>query len=225
VEKWYPPNDDIRICLFDIQRSWSKNAFWVVNNTKWRKWCKFVSLLFNNTFALPVLTLSTKCPNRVFFIDWSIYRLFLLNRFWKLEPLQMMIIVHVSSTCSVVELKTRFETWITRNVVNGVNLFLFSYLITLTIYLCSQCPPIVQFKYFKFDCSIYIQFVLNSGWKPDSHQMMIFVYVCWTCSVVEVTRFQTWNEVNGVYTFHISYLLTILVLDIKLTCAPHGHQI
>jgi hypothetical protein len=35
--------------------------------------------------------------------------------------------------------------------------------------------------------------------------MVILVYGCSTCSIAELnTRFETWNEVNGVYTSHIS---------------------
>jgi DNA-directed RNA polymerase subunit RPC12/RpoP len=124
-----------------------------------------------------------------------------------------MIFVYVCSTCSVVELKTRFETWITRNNVNGVNLFHLSYLITLTSYLCSQLAPNVQIRYVMCNWSIYRLFVLNTGWKRDSLQMMIFVYVCSTCSVVELkTSFETWitrNDVNCVNLFHLSYLITL----------------
>jgi hypothetical protein len=64
-----------------------------------------------------------------------------------------------------------------------------------------------------FDWSIYKQFLLNTSWKPDFLQIMIFVYVCSTCSVFELkTRFDTWiarNEVIGVYWFHLSYLITV----------------
>jgi hypothetical protein len=67
--------------------------------------------------------------------DWSNNVLFVLNRGWKLYSLQMMIFVNFSSTISVVELKTRFETLITRNDINGVGSFYLSYLITLKAYL------------------------------------------------------------------------------------------
>jgi hypothetical protein len=148
-----------------------------------------------------------------FIFDWSIYRLFLLNSGWILEPLQMMIFEHVSSTCSVVELKTRCETRIRRNVVNGVKFFLFSYLITITTYLCSQSAANVQINYFMFDWSVYRLLALNRGWKRTSHQMMIFVYVCSTCSVVEQkTRYEPWitrNDVKGVNLFHPPNLITL----------------
>jgi hypothetical protein len=112
---------------------------------------------------------------KYFMFDWSIYRLFVLNRGWKLDFLQMMIFVNVCSTCNIVEQKTRFETRITRNDVNGVNIFHLPYLITLMGYLCSQWAPDVQIKYFMFDWLIYRLFVLNRGWKPDPLQMKIFV--------------------------------------------------
>jgi hypothetical protein len=148
---------------------------------------------------------ATNIEIRYFTCDWSICRLFVLNTRWKRDSLQMKTFVNVCSTCCVVERKTLFETWITINDVNGVNLFLLSYLITLTTYLCSQCAPIVQIKYFMFDWSIYRLFVLNRCWKRDSLEMMIFVYVCSTSSVVELkTRLESWNEVNGVYASHIS---------------------
>jgi hypothetical protein len=144
--------------------------------------------------------------------DWSIYRQFVLNMGWKRDYLQMMIFVYVCSTCSIVELKSRFETWMTRNDVNNVNLF-FSYLITLMTYLCSHRAPHVQIVYFIFDWSIYRLFVLNRGRKLDSIQMMIFVYVWSKCSIVDLkTRLETWkrNDVSGVNLFLFSYLITIL---------------
>jgi hypothetical protein len=128
-------NDVILICLFDIQSSWSKTRFetWITRSD-----VNDVNLFLFFYLITLMLYLCSHClPNVqiVFFIfDWSIYRLFLLNRAWNLEKIQMIIFAHVCSTCSVVELKTRFEKWISRNVVNGVNLFLFSCLITLTTY-------------------------------------------------------------------------------------------
>jgi hypothetical protein len=70
--------------------------------------------LFNKTYVIPVLTMDTKCPNQVFYV-W-----FVLNRGWKRDPLQIIIFVYVSSTCWI---KTRFESWISRNDENGVSLF------------------------------------------------------------------------------------------------------
>jgi hypothetical protein len=199
-----------------MKHIWTCIAFWNMNNMKWRKWCKFdIHLLFNNTYGFPVLTKDTKYPNQVFIFDRWIYRSFVPNTGWKRDSLQMMIFVNVFSTWSIVELKTRFETWITRNDVNGVGLFHLSYLLTLMAYLCSEWAPNVQVKYFMFDWLIYRLFVLNGTWKRDSLQIMIFVYVSSTWSIGEIkTRFETWitrNDVNGVRLFHFSYLITLIV--------------
>jgi hypothetical protein len=43
-----------------------------------------------------------------------------LNAAWKLDSFQTRIFVYVCSTGNVVELKTLFETWIERNIINGV---------------------------------------------------------------------------------------------------------
>jgi hypothetical protein len=118
---------------------------------------------------------TTNVQINYFMYDLSIYRLVVLNRGWKRDFLQIMIFVYVCSTWSIFELKKRFETWITRNDVNGVSFFLLSYLIILMAYLCSQRTTNVRIKYFMFDCSIYRLFVLNACCKRDSLQMMIFV--------------------------------------------------
>jgi hypothetical protein len=107
---------------------------------------------------------SRMTPNvhiKYFMFDWPIHSLVVLNRAWKRNSLKMMIFVNVCSTWGMVQLKTRFETWITRNDVNGVSLFHLSYLITLMGYLFSQRTPNVQIKDFMFDWSIYRLFVLN----------------------------------------------------------------
>jgi hypothetical protein len=122
--------------------------------------------------------------------------------------------VYISSTWSIVELKTRLETWITRNDVNGVSLFHLSYLITLMAYLCLQWTHNVQMKYFMFDWSIYRQYVLNRSCKRDSLQISIFVYVSSTWGIVELkTRLENWitrNDVNGVSLYHLFYLITLM---------------
>jgi hypothetical protein len=117
----YSPKNDICICLLDMQPSWIKNSFWDVNKKKWHNWCKFVShFLYNN--GLAVLTMDTKSPNQVFLMfDWKINRPFLLNSGWNLNYLQIKIFVHVCSAWSIFELKIPYETWITRNDVNGVS--------------------------------------------------------------------------------------------------------
>jgi hypothetical protein len=147
LETWISPIHDIRICLFDMQRSWIKTRFetWITRND-----VNCVCFLHLPNLLTPTAYLGSQwAPNiqiKYFMFDWSIYRLLVLNRGWKRDSHQMMIFVYVSSTCSVVELKTRFETWITRNVVNGVNLFQLSYLITLTTYLYSKWAPNVKIK-------------------------------------------------------------------------------
>jgi hypothetical protein len=134
-----------------------------------------------------------------------------------------MIFVYVCSTWGIVELKTRFETWITWNGVNGVWLFHLSYLLTHMAYLWSQRTPNVPIKYFIFDWPIYRLFVLNTGLKRYSLQMMISENICSTWSMVQIkTRFDTSirkNDVNGVSLFYLSYLITLI-----FTCAHNGHE-
>jgi hypothetical protein len=176
-----------------MRHSWTKNAFWAVSNKKWRKLCKFVSpFLFNNTYSLPVLKMDTKCPNQVFsLVD--------LKTICAKKRLETWLFPNNDIRKRMLDmkhcwLKTHFETWIIRNDVNGVKLFHHCYLITLMDYLCSQWTRIVQMKYSMFDWSIYRLFVLNRGWKRDSLQIMVFVYVCSTWSLVELkSRFETWK--------------------------------
>jgi hypothetical protein len=170
--------------------------------------------LFNNSYDLPVLTKDSKCPNQVFHFDCPIYRLFVINMGWNRDSIQRMIFVNVCSTWSMVELKTRFQKWLTRNDVNGVSLFHLSNLTTLMACLCSQRSPKVQIMYFVFGCSTYRLCVLNTGWKRDFLQIIIFVYVCFTRGMFElITRFEMWitrNDVNGVGLLHLSYLTTLM---------------
>jgi hypothetical protein len=114
------PNDDIRKCLLDMKRGSNKNTLWNVNKKEWLKWFKMVQpFLFNNIYFLPVLTMDTKCPNKVF------YDCLVINGAWNLVFLQIMIFGNVCSTEGVVELNTRFETWITRNDLSCVSFFTF----------------------------------------------------------------------------------------------------
>jgi hypothetical protein len=151
---------------------------------------------------------------KYFMLYWSIYTLFVLNRGWKRDSLQIIIFVYFCSKWSIDELKTRLETWITRNYVNGVSLFNLSYLITLMVFLCSQMTPNVQIKYFMFDWSIYRLFVQSTGWKRDSFQMLIYVNGYSTWSMVQLkTLFETSItriDVYGVSLFHLSYLITLI---------------
>jgi hypothetical protein len=166
-----------------------------------------VQVFFNLCYLITLMTYlcSQRTPNvqiKYFMFDCSIWSLFLLNTRWKRDSLQMTIFVNVFPTWSIVELKKRFETSITRNDVNGVSLFNLCYLITLMTYLCSQRSPNIQIKYFMFDWSIYRLFMLNRMWTRYSLQMTILVNVCWTWRIVEIKkRFETWltrNDVNGV---------------------------
>jgi hypothetical protein len=151
----------------------------------------------------------------------SIYRILVLNTASKCDSLHMMIFVNICSTWSLVQLKTRFVTWITRNDVIGVSLFHLSYLITLKAYLCSQVAPNVQIKCLMFDWSICRLFVLNWVWKRDSFQIMIFAYVSSAWCIVELkTRIETRitrNDLNGVSLSYLSDLITIM--------AHNEHQI
>jgi hypothetical protein len=145
--------------------------------------------------------MDTKYPNKLFSI-W-LDGLFVLNSGWERDSLKIVIFLYVCPTCSVVNLKTRFETWKARNDVNGVSLFHLSYLITLMAYLCSGWTPNAQIKYYMFHWSIYTLFVLNRAWKHDFLQIMKFEYSGSTWSIVELkTRFDTWitrNDVNGMF--------------------------
>jgi hypothetical protein len=158
-----------------MSHSWTKNAFWDVNNKKWPKWCNFychyylttlMAYLCHNghqmskwnilclietwitrndvkgvsSFNLSCLItiMAYLCSERIpniqinyFMFDCCIYRLFVLNRGWKRVSILIMIILYVCSTWGIVELKTRFETWITRNDVSGVSLFHLSYVIII----------------------------------------------------------------------------------------------
>jgi hypothetical protein len=42
LETCLPPNNDIRIYLRGMRHSWTKYAFWDVNNTNWCKCCNIV---------------------------------------------------------------------------------------------------------------------------------------------------------------------------------------
>jgi hypothetical protein len=234
-----------------------------------------------------------------FRFDWSTCRLLVLNRGWKRDSLQIMLFGYVCSTWGTVELKMRFEAWITRNYVKGVSLFYLSYLITvmaylcsqrtpnvqinyfmfvpstdylclilagilissnddfrkcfldmmqgwtknafwyenikndvngflhlpnlisLVVYLCSQWTPHIQIKYFMFDFSIYSLFEINRGWKRDSLQILIFVYVCSAWGIVELKiRFEAWITRNGESFFHFPDLITLMAYP-YLQCTPH----
>jgi hypothetical protein len=190
-------------CFLHMRQSLNKNAFWNLIKRNDVNGVSFFHLTY--LISLMVYQFSQRTPNvliKYFMFDWSIYRLFVLNRGWKRDSIHIMIFQFVSSKWSKVKLKTCFETWITRNNVNGVSLFHLSYLITLMVYQCSQTTSNVQIKYFMFDWSINRLFVIDRSWKRDSLQIMLFVHVCSTWDIFELrTRFETWitwNDVNGV---------------------------
>jgi hypothetical protein len=169
--------------------------------------------------------LFTKCPTRVFYI-WLDYRQIISSK----EGLETTTtpnddFVQVCSTCNVVELNTLFETWISRNVVNAVNLFLFPYSLTLSTYLCSQWAPNVQMNYFMFNWSVCRLLVLNRCWKPISHQMMIFV--CYFDMQRSWTKNELW-AVNNMKCrkwckFFSPFNLIILTTYLCLQWAPNIH--
>jgi hypothetical protein len=81
--------------------------------------------------------------------------------------------------------------------------------------------------YCMFDWTIYRLFVVTKIWKRDFLQMMILLYVFSKCSVLEhKLRFETWiarNRVNGIYLFHLYYLITLLAyLFSQSSCAKYG---
>jgi hypothetical protein len=125
LENRFNPNHNIRNCLLGMKHGWTKNAFSDVNNKKWSKWCKFAH--FSYLITLMAYLCSQCTPNiqiKNFMFDWSICRTFVLKRGWKRDSFQIMIFVNVRSACRVDELKTRFETWITRNEVSGISFYL-----------------------------------------------------------------------------------------------------
>jgi hypothetical protein len=219
VLNWGWKHDSLQIMIFVyICSTWSvdelKTRFetWITRND-----VNGVNLVHLSYLITPMACLSSQrspiVKIKYFMLDCSIYILFVLNTGWKRDSIQMLIFVKVCTTWRLVQLKTTFETSITRNDIYGLSLFHLSYLITLKAYLCSQRTPNFQIRFFIYAWSIYRQFVLNRGWKPDSFQIMILGYVCSTCSVVElITRFETWkgrNLSNGVSLFHLSYLITL----------------
>jgi hypothetical protein len=135
-----------------------------------------------------------------------------------------MIFVYVCSTWTLYELKTRFETLISRNVVNGVSFVHLYYLITLMAYLCSQWTTNVQIKFFMFDWSIYSLFVLNRSCKRKFLQIMIFEYV-WSAKKISWTKNAFWNmnnkkwckwcKVVSSFLFNNSYALTVITMNTK----------
>jgi hypothetical protein len=116
LETWFSPNDNIRKCLTHIMHGSVKNAFWDVNIYKLRNGVILNHLSYLITLMVYLRSHWTrKFQNKYFMFGWSIYRLFVPNTASKRDSFQMMIFVIFCSTWCMVQLKTRFETWISRN--------------------------------------------------------------------------------------------------------------
>jgi DNA-directed RNA polymerase subunit RPC12/RpoP len=156
--------------------------------------------------------------------DCSIYRIVILTTGRRRNFLQM-IFVYVCSTCSVLEIKTRLETWKARIEVNVVYWFHICYLVTVLALVIKLTGAPNRYQLSKSVIRFFnLQTIFAyTGWKPDSLQMMIFLYICSTCSVVFLkTQFETLierNDVKGVYLLHFSYIITIL-----FTCVNNWHH-
>jgi hypothetical protein len=131
LEKWFSPNDDIRKFLLDMKYYSTKRSFWFVKKNDLNDVSLFLLCYLITHMVYPHFQCTPSVQIKNFMFDWSFYRLFVLNGCWKHDSFQIMIFEYVCSTWSIVELKTRFETWIKRNDVNGVSLFHLFYLITL----------------------------------------------------------------------------------------------
>jgi hypothetical protein len=134
-----------------MKNGWTENAFWDVNNKKCRKWCKFGSpILLIKLMAYLCSQRTLNVQIKYFMLVCSINILFVLNRGWKRDSTQIMLFVYICLKCNLVELKNRFQTWITRNDMNDVSLFHLSLIITHWAYVGSQWTPNVQIKIFKY---------------------------------------------------------------------------
>jgi hypothetical protein len=91
-------------------------------------------------------------------------------------------------------------------------------------YVCAQRTPNVKINYIIFDWSISRLVVLNRGWKPEPLQIIIWVFVYSSFSIVKLkTPFETCitrNGVNGVcfislFIFNNIYGLPVFTMDTK----------
>jgi hypothetical protein len=153
----------LMIIFLNVSSTWSI----VELNTRFEAWItrndvNGVSFFHLSYLITPMAYLCSQWTPKVqikyFTFDWSIYRLFVLNRTCKGDSLQIIIFVYICSILGIGEPKTRFHTWITKSNVNCVSLFHLSYLITLMAYLCFQRTQNIQVNYFMNDSSIYILF-------------------------------------------------------------------
>jgi hypothetical protein len=114
--------------------------------------------------------------------------------------------------------KNVFETWITRNDVNGVSFFNLSYLITLIAYQCSQRTPNLQIKYFMFHWSIYRLFVIHNAWKRDSPKNYIRICLLdvrhsWTKKAfwdVNIMKWRKWCKFVSPFLSKNAYTIPVL---------------
>jgi hypothetical protein len=215
LETWIFPNGDIRTCLFDMQRSWTKNAFWDVisrNNVNGVNLFHFPYLITITAYLCSQWAQNIQI--RYFMCDWSNYRQFELNTWFhpnddipiNLFDMQRSWIKNVFWDLNNKKCRKlcKFDSPFFFNNTYG--------LLGLTM------APNVQIKYFMFDWSIYRLLVLNRVWKRDSHQMMIFVYVCSTYSVVEIkTRLE---KKNSKYWTKCCILVSLSLFN---NCFGSGH--
>jgi hypothetical protein len=88
LETWFCPNDYIRICLLDMQRSWTKKLF-----ETWRERNDLNGVyFFHISYLITVLAylcsqLATVVQIKYFKWDWLFYRLFVLNTGYKRDYL------------------------------------------------------------------------------------------------------------------------------------------
>jgi hypothetical protein len=125
--------------LHYMRHSWIKIAFWEV---KTRNDVNCVSL-FKLSYLIKIIAYlcSQRTPNiQIKYLDLIdlCTDYFCYIGAGKVSLYKMVLFVYECSRWSIVQLKKRFETWITRNDVNGVSLFHLSYLITLMAHLKSQ---------------------------------------------------------------------------------------
>jgi hypothetical protein len=155
-----------------------------VNNKKWLKWCKFVSDFFLITLMAYLCSQRTQnIQIKYFMFDWSIYRLFVLNTGWNVNLSKwwysIMLVRHEHGWT-----KNAFWNVINKKWRNGCKLvspFLSNNTYGLPVLTKdTKCP-----SHFLFYWSIYILIVLNTGWKRDSLQIIIIVYICFTWRMFE----------------------------------------
>jgi hypothetical protein len=123
-----------------MRHSWTKNAFWNLNTKKW----------LNGVFCIQFYYLITSLSQGIkLTCAHNGHQLFKSRFYFWLVHLQAICAKYgletwfppnddiriFCSTCSVVEVKTLFETWRARNDVIGVYWFHLSYLITVLAFL------------------------------------------------------------------------------------------